>query len=388
MTAANLRLVSEADPQADLSLPGWVYRDAEFFEAEKAAIFRPSWQIACHVNDIPGVGDWHSFEFIGESLLVIRGDDGAVRGFTNVCRHRGSRLVDGAQGCAKKLVCPYHAWTYELDGRLSGVPAKADYPGLRLEEHGLKRVDTEIWQGFVFIRLEDRGGPSVAEMMAPHLAEIAPYRFLELRPLGRVTLRPRSVNWKNIADNYSDHLHVPIAHPGLKRMFGRDYFVEAGPHVDRLWGDMADRDASWSERLYRRHLPRVDGLDDTGHTRWLYFKLWPNFALELHPDQVGFMQFLPLTATTSLIRDIGYGLPDDRRAMKAARYLNGRINRLVNAEDTALITRVQKGMDSGSYVQGPLGRSEVCLRSFAGKLRALIPEAREPQPPAAGWTRG
>ncbi len=384
----SVRLVEAAvaDDQADLSLPGWTYRDPEFFEAEKAAVLRPSWQIVCHLSDIPGIGDWHSFDFLGESLIVVRGDDGVVRGFHNVCRHRGSRIVDGASGCAKKLVCPYHAWTYELDGRLSGVPARADYPGLRLDTHGLVTVETEIWMGFVFIRLEDRGGPSVAAMMAPHMAEITPYRFEKLQPLGRLGLRPRAVNWKNIGDNYSDQLHVPIAHPGLKRLFGQDYLIEAGPHVDRLWGDIGDRPNSWSEALYRRHLPRVAGLDDQAHNRWLYFKLWPNFALELHPDQVGFFQWLPLTATTSVLRDRSYGLPDDRREMHAARYLNARINRLVNAEDTALITRVQAGMGGSSYQQGPLGRSEVCLRSFAGKLRAAIPEAREPLPPRAGWT--
>ncbi len=385
----SLRLVTATaeDSQADLSLPGWTYRDPEFFAAEKAAVLRPSWQVVCHLNDIPKAGDWHTLEFIGESVVVVRGDDEQVRGFTNVCRHRGSRLVDGTTGCARKLVCPYHAWTYELDGRLSGVPAKSDYPDLRLESHGLQPVDTEVWQGFVFARLENNGGPSVAEMMAPHMAEIASYRLPELQPLGRLGIRPRAVNWKNIGDNYSDHLHVPIAHPGLKRLFGQDYLIEAGPHVDRLWGDIGSRDNSWSERLYKQHLPRVDGFDDTAHKRWLYFKLWPNFAFELHADQVGFFQWLPLSATTSVLRDRSYGLPDGRREMKAVRYLNTRINRLVNAEDTALITRVQAGMESDSYVQGPLGRSEVCLRSFAAKLRAAIPEARQAVAPAAGWSR-
>ena len=380
------RLVADRDPDADLSLPAWTYCDAEFLEAEKAAVLRPSWQVVCHLSDIPAAGDWHTLEFIGESIVVVRGDDGVVRGFANVCRHRGSRLIDGASGGARKFVCPYHAWTYELDGQLSGVPARADYPGLRLGDHGLASVETEVWQGFVFARLE-AGGPTVEAMMAPHMAEIAPYRFEALRPLGPLGLRQRAVNWKNIGDNYSDHLHVPIAHPGLKRLFGQDYLVEAGPHVDRLWGDIGERTNSWSEALYRRHLPRVAGLDDAAHTRWLYFKLWPNFAFELHADQVGFFQWLPMTATTSVLRDRSYGLPDGRREMRAARYLNTRINRLVNAEDTALIGRVQAGMASASFSQGPLGRSEVCLRSFTAKLRAAIPEARAADAPASGWSR-
>jgi phenylpropionate dioxygenase-like ring-hydroxylating dioxygenase large terminal subunit len=94
-----------------------------------------------------------------------------------------------------------------------------------------------------------------------------------------------------------------------------------------------------------------------------------------------------VSSTETVIREISYALPDDRREMKAARYLNWRINRRVNAEDTELITRVQLGMQSPAYEAGPLGTSEVCLRSFASKLRKLIPQARLPQPPAAGWSR-
>jgi phenylpropionate dioxygenase-like ring-hydroxylating dioxygenase large terminal subunit len=99
------------------------------------------------------------------------------------------------------------------------------------------------------------------------------------------------------------------------------------------------------------------------------------------------MQFLPVSATETMIREISYALPDERREMKAARYLNWRINRRVNAEDTALIARVQAGMQSISYEPGPLGTSEVCLRSFALKLRRLIPQARLAAPPPPGWSR-
>ncbi len=384
--SASLKL-ARPDDQADLSLPAWIYRDPEFFEAEKAAVLRAAWQVVCHVSDVPGPGDWHSLDYLGESLIVIRGDDGVLRAFANVCRHRGSRLVDGARGCARLLVCPYHAWTYDLAGRLTGVPGKSQYPGLDLAAHGLVPVDMEIWQGFIFLRLEPRG-PSVAAMMAPYEEEIAPYRFAEMRALGRVTLRPRPFNWKNIADNYSDGLHIPVAHPGLKRLFGPSYAIEATPHCDKMSGDIAEGSGSWSERLYRRLLPRVDHLDETAQNRWLYFKLWPNVAFDIYPDQIDFMQFLPVSATETIIREISYALPDDRREMRAARYLNWRINRLVNAEDTALIARVQAGMASASFSQGPLGLSEVCLRAFAHRLRDAIPAARSPQPPAPGWSRG
>src|SRR4051812_20519046 len=147
------------DPDADFSLPSWLYTDPEVVEVEAARIFRPSWQIVCHVNDLPNPGDYHTLDYIGESVVAIRGEDGAVRAFTNVCRHRAMRLVEGPSGCARKLVCPYHAWTYASDGRLTGVPFRGDYPGLDLARNGLAPVDVEIWRGFVFVRLEDQGGP-------------------------------------------------------------------------------------------------------------------------------------------------------------------------------------------------------------------------------------
>ena len=117
------------------------------------------------------------------------------------------------------------------------MPHRAQYPGLEPDELGLVPVALEIWHGFLFVTLEP-GAPSVAEMMAPFEEEVAPYRFAELRAIGRVTLRPRPLNWKTIADNYSDHLHIPVGHPGLTRLFARNYKIEAKEHVDRMEGDL------------------------------------------------------------------------------------------------------------------------------------------------------
>ena len=100
------------DPLDDMSLPGWLYFDPEFFEAEKKAFLRAAPQVVCHESEIAEPGEWRTLEYLGESVIVIRGDDGEVRAFSNVCRHRGSRLVDGSGGCAKVLTCPYHAWSY------------------------------------------------------------------------------------------------------------------------------------------------------------------------------------------------------------------------------------------------------------------------------------
>ena len=376
-----------ADPLDDLSLPGWLYFDPEFFDAEKRAVLRAAPQIICHQSEIAAPGEWRSLDYLGESIIAIRGDDNQVRAFSNVCRHRGSRLVDGTGGCAKVLTCPYHAWSYARDGSLVGVPHRSQYPGLRPDELGLVRLPLENWRGFLFVTLEP-GAPSVAEMMAPYEAEVTPYRFEELRAIGRVTSRPRQLNWKTISDNYSDGLHIPIGHPGLTRLFGRGYRIEANEHVDRMEGDLLDEESSNpSERAYQKYLPQVEHLPPSHRRKWLYYKLFPNVAFDIYPDQVDFMQFLPVSSTETVIREISYGLPDDRREMRACRYLNWRINRRVNAEDTELIARVQAGMQSATYVPGPLGTSEACLRSFAQKLRRLIPEARRDAPPPPGWSR-
>ena len=364
------------DDLAGTSLPGWLYHDERFFDAEKRAFLRAAPQVVCHDSDIAEAGDWRTLEYLGESVIVIRGDDGQVRAFANVCRHRGSRLVDGEAGCAKVLTCPYHAWSYARDGQLVGVPHRKEYPGLDTAAHSLFALSLELWRGFWFVTLEP-GAPSVAEMMAPYEAEIAPYRFEEMRAIGRLTLRPRTLNWKTIADNYSDGLHIPVGHPGLTRLFGRTYAIEAREHVDRMEGELRDDPSdNPSERAYQKYLPEAEHLPPSHRKKWLYYKLFPNVAFDIYPDQVDFMQFLPVSATDTVIREVSYGLPDDRREMKAVRYLNWRINRRVNAEDSELITRVEEGMGSPSYVPGPLGTSEVCLRSFAAKLRALVPEAR------------
>ncbi|MGV3455724.1 aromatic ring-hydroxylating oxygenase subunit alpha [Sphingomonas sp.] len=376
------------DPDADWSLPGWIYTDPEFLEVETARILRPSWQIVCHESDVAGPGDWRTLSYLGENVVVVRGRDGAIRAFHNVCRHRAMRIVEGNAGCTKKLVCPYHAWAYELDGRLSGVPMRSDYPALDIDASGLVPVDLATWRGFVFVRLADDGGPSPAQMMAPFDHEVAPYRFEEMRRISDVRIRDRAVNWKNVGDNYSDNLHIPVAHDGLTRLFGKSYAIEAAGWIDKMSGQLVDRvsDNPW-EAFYQRHLPRVDHLPEANQRLWLYYKLWPNMAFDIYADQIDFMQWLPVSPTSCVLREMAFALPDDRREMKLTRYANWRINRVVNAEDTWLIERVQQGMASQSYTAGPIGASEVCLRSFAAKVRAIIPEARLQRAPAPGWSR-
>ncbi len=382
------------DADADWSLPGWIYHNPEYHALEMDRVIRPAWQIVCHLSDLPVAGSYQTLDLLGESIVVVRGDDGQVRAFANVCRHRATRLVDGPSGCVKKLVCPYHAWSYALDGRLSGVPMRSDYPSLDMAKTGLHRIDIDIWHGFVFIRLQGDGGPSVSEMMAPAEAEVAHYRLAEMQPIGTAWSRPRAVNWKNVGDNYSDNLHITVAHDGLTRLFGKSYAVEAMGWVDKMSGQLAERPSNnfW-ERFYQAHLPRVPHLPDEYQRLWLYFKLWPNMAFDLYADQIDFMHWVPTGPTSCMLRVMTYALADanipldERRTMRLARYANERINRTVNREDTWLIERVQRGMQTSHYSAGPIATSEVCLRSFARKIRDLIPEARLHHAPPAGWSK-
>ena len=142
--------------QSDL-LPRWTYRNPEFFELEIEHLFRPNWMLAGHVSDVATPGDYLTFEGFGERALVIRGDDGRLRAFHNVCRHRGAMLLNQPRGrCSHALSCPFHGWTYDIRGKLMSVPARHTFGQLELETNGLVPLELEIWMGFVFHPLPDR----------------------------------------------------------------------------------------------------------------------------------------------------------------------------------------------------------------------------------------
>ena len=380
----NPQLVVESEGLVS-ALPSWTYGNTEFFELEREHVFIPAWHLVCHINDIPQAGDYHTFSLLGELAFVVRGEDGTVRAFHNVCRHRAARLLDGDRGhCTKLITCPYHAWAYQFDGRLVGVPYRTQYPGLGLNASSLVPIECEVFLGFIFIRFEN-GGYSLEELLAPAIDELKLYRTEALQPLGKVATRPLRTNWKNGTDNYIDALHVRVAHPGLNSLVGNTYTLEERGWVHRLMGSAKGvSSAGPSVRAYTKYLPDVPHLPPPYNRLWLYYMVWPNFAFNLYPDLVEFMQFIPVSPTECVIRDASYALPDSRREMHVARWLNLRINRGVGQEDKDLIERVQAGMGSRSYVAGPLGRNEICLRGFARRLREVIPVSRLTAPPAQG----
>lgn len=369
------------------SLPAWLYTDQRFFELEREKMFAQAWHIVGHINDVPITGDYLTLDILGERIVTVRGEDGAIRSFHNVCRHRAGKIATETRGsCGHRLVCPYHAWSYKLDGSFAGAPKWQGFEGLDASTLGLKPVDQEIAYGFIFIRFA-QGLPSVKEMMAPYAEELEAFELEKLIPNGRVTLRPRPVNWKNVGDNYSDGMHIPVAHPGLSRLLAGSYKIEAKEWIDKMWGTVTETPSNhWPERQYQKLLGAFDHIPEERRRLWAYYKLWPNVAFDIYPDQVDFMQFIPISANQTMIREIAYVHPNvpsgASREMNAARYLNWRINRQVNAEDTVLIEGVQQGMESSSYATGPLSPSEVCLISFGNRMRSLIPEAKLEHAPA------
>jgi phenylpropionate dioxygenase-like ring-hydroxylating dioxygenase large terminal subunit len=387
MTPAEPRLAAVSTDVADSgrSLPAWIYRDPEFFALEREHLFMPAWHLVCHVSEIPRPGDYATYELLGELALVVRGDDGRIRAFHNVCRHRAARVLDGPTGHAGNCIrCPYHAWTYALDGKLIAVPGRSQYE-LDEREHGLVPLACEELLGLVFVRFA-AAGPSVRETLAPILEALAPYDMESMRPLFPLHQRVRQANWKNANDNYNDALHVRAAHPGLNRLIGRTYTLEHGGIVNMLCGEVErNPTGSWSVRAYAKLLPEVTRLPERNRRLWLYYQVWPNLCFNLYPDQVELMQFVPVSPNETIVRDAAYALPgDDSREMRAARYLNVRVNRRVGLEDQDLIERVQAGMGSSSFTTGPFGRNEACLRGLAQRMRALIPVSRLERPPAPG----
>jgi len=366
------------------SLPAWTYSDPDFFALEREKVFLPAWHLVCHDSDIPKAGDYETFELYGEIAFVIRGKDGNVRGFHNACRHRAARLLDGKHGnCGARITCPYHAWTYQLDGVLTGVPYIEEYEGFDKTEYGLKPVEIQSFASFIFIRFED-GGESLSNAMGPIAKELDIYKTADMQPLRKIGSRLREVNWKNATDNYVDSLHISVAHDGLNGLLGKSYELTIDQGVTKIFGEVdTGRSRSFSNSAYCKTLPHVSHLPEDRQRMWTYYKLWPSLMFDIYPDQIDFMQFIPLTPTTCLLRESAYALPDDRREMKLARYLNTRINRNVNREDKDLIERVQIGMGSLSFTSGPLGKNEISLRHFAGQIRDAIPLAHYREKPPA-----
>ncbi len=375
----------DADPSLRLTLPAWTYCSEAFHELEKEHIFMSSWQIVGHKSEIAETGDYLTFEFFGRRGFVVRGADGVLRAFHNVCSHRAHAIVSGERGrCAKFMTCMYHGWTYHLDGRNRSISAPDTFPKFDRSKFGLKPIELEVFMGMIFIRL--RGGePSVAERMAPHVAELSHYKMDQMVPLDEMWTTKVAIDWKNVIENYVEDYHFPIGHPGLSALMESQYDRESFPGgTMRLSHRMREKPLrSWSAQGYAKFLPVMEHLPEDMRRRWTYFGLYPNVFFDIYPEWLDFFQVVPLGPGRTLIRARSYGFVDDRREMKAARFLCARLNARVQAEDEILTSSVQRGLESGAYTQGVLSEKEIVLAGFQDWIRERIPAARQVRPPAA-----
>ena len=357
-------------------LPGWCYHSPALLELEKQHVFREHWQIACHVSDIPEPGNYLAMDVVGERALILRGQDGAVRAFHNICRHRGSRLVADEKGsCRNALVCPFHGWVYNLDGTLRGAARPKSFPPLDKNEFALKALECEVWQGFVFIRFAPGPQPSVADLMKPFEEELAHYRAEEMVPTGDIWTQETPVNWKSVRDVDNEGYHVAMAHPALQDLYGSTYYDE--PFVDGLCRSFATYNPHagrrWSVRNYVKISPENRALPERLRKAWIYFGLFPNAVIAVTPETVQFYQEFPLGVGRSLLRGGIYRYRQEERAHRLARYLALRIDRDTQAEDVQLTVWSNEAMTSNAFAGFYLSDLEYGVRTHHDHVRKVLP---------------
>ena len=369
-------------------LPAWSYTSDEMLEAEKELLFRRHWQLVCHLSDLGEPGSFVTLDCVGERALVVRGRDGVVRAFHNLCRHRGSRVVAAERGqCRSVIVCPFHGWVYNLDGTLRGPAQPATLPDLDPVEMGLKPVEMDVWQGFVFVRFKLGPQPPVSEVFARFDDEVAQYGLTDMVPTDEgFSSTEAAVNWKCVRDVDNEGYHVPMAHPGLADLFGDNYYDEPfRGGASRSFSKFREGGGGgWSVRAYRAIMEPPGRLDDDHAHAWLYIGGFPNFVFGVYPDSVKFYQEFPVETGLTRQRGATYRRADEDRRMRASRYLSERIDRLTSEEDEELVRWVWEATFSSGYDGVTLSDAEYTVRSYHDALRAHFPVLDRAERPAPG----
>ncbi|WP_420419967.1 aromatic ring-hydroxylating oxygenase subunit alpha [Pacificispira sp.] len=381
--ATNVQVPSDWDRGG---LPAWTYHNEELTEIEKEVLFRRHWQLACHVSNVPNPGDYLCFDMVGERAVIMHGDDGQIRAFHNLCRHRGSRVLPNEQGTCKRVItCPFHGWSYGTDGTLRNPAVPDSLPQLDKVKHGLKPIELEIWMGFVFIRFKEGEQPPISELMKRHEAEVAPYLPETMVPAyDSIWSQEMDVNWKAVRDVDNEGYHVPMAHPGLQDLYGKHYVDE--PMIDgtnRSVGPFTETDGRlWSVKNYKKILPDRPNLPPESKRAWLYLGIFPNTVIGFYPDSMIFYHEYPVAAGKTIQRGTTYRYADEDRQLRVARYLSERIDRITVEEDTQLIKWSCEAMQSSAFDGIILSDREYGVRCYHDALRERIPVMNEEQAPA------
>ncbi len=264
-------------------LPNAVYTDPDYHRHEMARVLHGGWACLASASEVPAPGDVKPIEFGGAPLILLRDRKGAVRVFHNVCRHRGARLVREAACKRPGLVCPYHAWSYGLDGRLMktpdvGGPGRHEVEGLDKAATGLLPVRSGLWADFVFVDLSG-DAPPLEQHLAPLAARWARYDLSGLRRVESMSLTVRA-NWKLATENFLESYHLPVVHPSLNGYSRLDdhYYFEAWPAVG------AGTSAYVPQGEAGPALPRFPGLEDGEAAVGEYPVVFPNLWLGVQGD--------------------------------------------------------------------------------------------------------
>ncbi|MDA4130930.1 MAG: aromatic ring-hydroxylating dioxygenase subunit alpha [Thaumarchaeota archaeon] len=270
-----------------LSLPAKVYTSEKIFELELDHIFYKRWLAICHASRFAKPGDVVIRNIGNKSVIILMGDDRKIRAFHNVCRHRGTKLLADQETHVRAIQCPYHAWTYKLDGSLVGCPDMDTYfkdDSFNKVEYPLYPVKLEMWGGFVWINLDPK-----SESLLSYLADF-PLRFDKYRTEGLKwisSLGPYEIrcNWKSMLENFNECYHCPTVHPETLKAFYRefrpaDHTTIKGPYVMLQW-----KDCKWDGAPQKLTVGEELDLGEDRQMQWLPL-VFPNFQFTFTPDWV------------------------------------------------------------------------------------------------------
>jgi Rieske 2Fe-2S family protein len=328
----------------------------EIFAEEQKKIFSEQWVLVGHQSQIAKTGDYFISEVAGESLIVVRDKRGAIHAFYNVCRHRGSRLVENRNGHASAIQCPYHAWSYGGDGRLLGAPHMDDVPGFDKADYSLHPAHLALWEGFIFVNLTDSPTP-LDKWFAALAGKFSRWNLPKLRSAKRIDYDVQA-NWKLIFENYSECYHCAGVHPELSKISPSDSAendLTEGPFLGGFMRIASEKSLTMSGNACA--LPVGDfGNEDFRFV--FYYSIFPNMLLSLHPDYAMVHQLRPLSPERTLILCDWFFHPEafDRKDFKpedAVEFWD-----MTNKQDWHVCELSQQGIASRAYEPGPYSSRE------------------------------
>ena len=366
--------------RVEAALPAAWYRDPEHYRRELDAFWFDRWIAAAREEEIPSPGDWRTVRIASQSILLSRAQDGRLRAFHNVCRHRGSVLCTEEKGSfpRQRIVCPYHAWAYDLEGRLVATPRRMETPDFRAGDYPLHRVAVDSWGGFVFVHLGKEPAP-LAQAVGPREKRFERYRFSELRIGKRIVLEVQA-NWKVLAENFSECFHCPPVHPEFCRIVTA--YQDAGAWGLRGTAEARPEYAAGAQTLTMdgtARLPALEHLNETERqTLYAADMVLPNLFLNVHPDYVNSQLMFP-TGPHS-VRMVYDWLFEPRHLPLAEDDLQHYVALwdLTNRQDARNCEWQQQGMQSRAFGHGVYVPQEFDAHRFAQWVRAGLAREQEP----------